>query len=74
MIPQHTGIVDHSNGVLLCIRCHQHEHIRQRNAHKVVDSKGYSISDRNPYRNKARTIKQRRAVAEATMDAWSSSS
>ena len=40
--PQHTGETDHSQGVLLCGRCHSIYHGYERRAHKVVDEQGYT--------------------------------
>ena len=66
--PQHTGETDHSQGVLLCRRCHSILHGLERRAHKVVDEHGYT---HGTFAGQPRRKRERRkAKAERLTDAW----
>lgn len=69
-IPQHTGETDHSQGFLLCRRCHAILHNMERRLHKVVDEKGYTHGTfaGQPKRKLTKRIRE----AEALTKAWTS--
>lgn len=48
VIAQHTGATDHTEGVLLCKRCHRLVTNQQRNEHKQVSLDGLRQGS-NPY-------------------------
>lgn len=67
-IPQHTGHTDHSDGYLLCKRCHNLIHAIERRQHKVVDARGYTHGAFVGQRK--RKAERRKHKAERLTAAW----
>ena len=61
--PQHTGSSDHSEGVLVCARCHYELHAIERGKHKVVNEEGYTSGEPSPYEVKSKKNKRKREIS-----------
>lgn len=64
LTPQHTGHSSHSEGILLCRRCHHMVH----RSHKVVGTDGYSQAGLPLPQRKS--VKRRKTEAQQLTEAW----